>query len=204
MDYKLFWLITISLWLILNTLHIHDLVVYKKYIANLLTFHKVTTDKPEEKHSKNIPRSVTGGVNSRDPDDDEKKLIDKSFQMIKKMNYGLIKGTYFKLINFTSQVVAGMNYSFSLKTNANEVIDISLFVALNHDTRITSATLTKSDGTVVKITNLPKRPAAEEAAFKAAEEATRKAAEEATRKAGRKADISRSINGLGDLSSTAW
>ena len=45
MDYELFWLITVTLWLILNTLHIHDLVVYKKYITNFLTSHKVNTNK---------------------------------------------------------------------------------------------------------------------------------------------------------------
>ena len=156
MNYKLIWFIIILLWLILNTLHIHDLVVYRKYISNLLTFHNVTTDKHVTIDKSGESENLSGGVNKKDPNDDEKKLIDKSFQMIKKMNYGLIKGTHFILINFTSQVVAGMNYGFSLKTEADEVIDISLFIrSWTNTNEVTSATLTKSDGSVVKIKKLP-------------------------------------------------
>ena len=151
MDYKLLWLITLSLWLILNTLHIHDLVVYKKYIVNLLTFHKVAPAKSDEKNSKNL----SGGVNKRDPSSDEKDLITKTFLRIKDMNEGLIKGIHYKIISFKAQVVAGMNYNFSLKTNANEVIDISLYVqSWTNTNTVTAATLTKEDGTIVQITNL--------------------------------------------------
>lgn len=66
MDYKLLWLITLSLWLILNTLHIHDLVVYKKHIANLLTFHNVNPDGAEKKHSQKIDSNVNGSSPSQD------------------------------------------------------------------------------------------------------------------------------------------
>lgn len=70
MDYKLLWLITLSLWLILNTLHIHDLVVYKKYIANLLTFHNVNPDEHEKKHSQKINNNFNGNVNKSSPSQD--------------------------------------------------------------------------------------------------------------------------------------
>ena len=156
MDYKLFWLITLSLWLILNTLHIHDLVVYKKYIANLLTFHKVTSAKTSEKHSNNT-HQLMGGVNEKYPSLDEKNLIKNTFLRIIEMNEEIIKGIHYKIVSFKAQVVAGMNYFFSLKTNANEVIEINLYVLPpNNANEVTSATLTKSDGSVVKITNLPK------------------------------------------------
>ena len=71
------------------------------------------------------------------------------------MNEGLIKGIHYKIISFKAQVVAGMNYNFSLKTNANEVIDISLYVqSWTNTNTVTAATLTKEDGTIVQITNL--------------------------------------------------
>ena len=182
MDYKLFWLITLSLWLILNTLHIHDLIVYKKYIANLLTFHKITPDKhvtiDKSGESENLSGGCSGCVNKTDPDSDEKDLINKTFLRIKKMNEGLIKGINYEIISFKYQVVVGMNYSFSLKTNANEVIDIGLSTRSWNNTYIVSwATLTKSDGTTFDIKNLPNTESgAREAVRKTEKEAAEKRA----------------------------
>ena len=176
MNYKLIWFIIILLWLILNTLHIHDLVVYRKYISNLLTFHNVTTDKHvtiDKSGESGGSENLSGGVNKRDPYPDEKDLITRTFLKIKNMNEGLIKGINYKIISFKAQVVAGMNYSFSLKTNANEVIDIGLYTQSWTNTYIVSeANLTKPDGTVVKIRNLPNTESgAEKAAREEAEEA---------------------------------